>query len=82
MQNPILLVNGPSVWRTVVYGEDHSRVLRCSVCGWYLKKDSVRTLHEHWFYVGFYCVSCLQETLWSNLRTVAEMNVPFERRVG
>ena len=43
-------------------------VKRCSFCGKY--RNAVK---EHWFFKGVYCVSCIQDVLWDNARTMEEM---------
>lgn len=44
-------------------------VWRCSRCG-YRKKD----LFVHWFFTGMYCVSCVQEVLYDNVRSMKEIS--------
>jgi hypothetical protein len=44
-------------------------VPRCSYCGRY--EDF---FYRHWFFHGFYCIGCLQEVLFDNTRTIAEIN--------
>lgn len=58
-----------TVW-TVVDKDtyDGVYVLRCSQCGKFH-----RDLYEHWFFTGLYCVGCIQDLLYANVRTLAEV---------
>lgn len=58
-----------SVW-TVIDPNDSHYVHRCSHCG-YFKKE----LRAHWFFTGLYCIACIQDILWSNIRTIQEMEI-------
>ena len=44
---------------------------RCSFCGKYSKKEG--WLKIHWFFNGVYCVNCIQEVLYNDVRTLEEM---------
>ena len=41
---------------------------RCGFCGKWKK-----VLKEHWFFSGAYCVSCIQDVLYDDARTMEEM---------
>ena len=55
-----------TIWRDAP--EETKYVRRCSWCGKFKKK-----LKEHWFFTGLYCVSCVQDVLYDNARTLEEM---------
>ena len=41
---------------------------RCGFCGKFKEK-----MKEHWFFSGVYCVSCIQDVLYDDARTLEEM---------
>lgn len=43
---------------------------RCGRCGKYKDKEDLR---EHWFFNGIYCVTCIIDILYGNVRTLEEM---------
>lgn len=43
---------------------------RCGRCGKYRKEDELR---EHWFFNGIYCLTCIIDVLYSNVRSLREM---------
>jgi ribosomal protein L34E len=55
-----------TVWHE--YDKNGEYVPRCSFCGRFKSK-----LHVHWFFTGVYCVSCVQDVLYDNARTIGEM---------
>ena len=56
-----------TVWRDL--GKDEEYVPRCSFCGKYKK-----LLKVHWFFTGVYCIACVQDVLYNNVRNIAEIN--------
>ena len=56
-----------SVWR-IMKKDEHGYVPRCSWCGKYVKE-----LRVHWFFTGLYCVTCIQDILYDNVRTIGEI---------
>ena len=44
---------------------------RCSVCGKYQKKEGF--LKVHWFFNGVYCIICIQDILYDNVRNISEV---------
>ncbi len=60
-----------SVWRDFEARTD-TYVGRCSKCGTWNKKGKVQ-LKVHWFFNGVYCVSCIQDILYDDARTMEEV---------
>lgn len=54
-----------TIWRKA---DDTVYVPRCSKCGKW-RKD----LMQHWFFTGIYCVSCIQDILYDNVRNISEV---------
>ena len=54
------------IWRDA----DPVYVRRCGRCGFYVPDGDLK---EHWFFSGVYCVRCIQEVLYDDIRTVEEM---------
>ena len=46
-------------------------VPRCSKCGRF--KDQ-KKLYTHWFFTGVNCVSCVQDRLYNNARTIKKIS--------
>ena len=57
-----------AVWIPLVEGV---YVPRCSKCG---RFKSQSKLYTHWFFTGVYCVSCIQDRLYNNVRTIKEVS--------
>lgn len=66
-----------TIWR-VVHDGDTDYVHRCSHCGKYWKE-----LRAHWFFTGLYCIACIQDILYCNLRRIDEVpSKPYYNPVG
>ena len=55
-----------TVWYDVTNDDEY--VKRCGFCGKYKEE-----LKQHWFFSGVYCVSCIVDCLWGNVRSLEEM---------
>lgn len=57
-----------TVWRDADT-ENLEYVPRCSFCGKYKSH-----LKRHWFFTGLYCLGCVQEVLYNDVRNIAEVS--------
>lgn len=58
-----------SVWRKMTEGDKTVFVPRCAYCG-----NEARDLRKHWFFRGFYCIACIQDVLYANVRNIKEVS--------
>ena len=56
-----------TVWRSAADEEIYEP--RCSYCGQWR-----RNLMKHWFFTGLYCIRCIHECLYNDVRNVDEIN--------
>ena len=56
-----------AVWR-IIKKDEHNYVPRCSACGRFKEE-----LREHWFFTGLYCIGCIQDRLYDNVRIIGEI---------
>ena len=60
-----------TIWFVFRPEDIHGYVPRCCKCGVYPK-----FLLKHFFFIGHYCYSCVQDVLYDNCRTIDEVNNP------